>query len=308
MLDTEKTYTLNDLYNWDYNGTSLAVIGDPVDRSLSPVMFNTAFIVMSRSNESFKDWRYFKFFIQEEDLAEALKVFYRKQFLGLNLTMPHKVEAMKYIASIDEVAKRMGAVNSLVLDEHGYRGFNTDGYGLELAIKTELKTSFKNKDIIILGAGGAAKAAAVQCLLADCNSVWIGNRSEEHLAEILKTVGIMGEGRAQGFKLSKPPKNLPKTGILINATSLGMEQNDPSPISLEHFDASLRVFDMTYNPPQTRLLKMANEHGMKHSNGLSMLVGQGAKALQTWAGVSEVPIETMWNAANDCLKENALDL
>lgn len=302
MIDTERIYILEDLYNWDYPGTAFAVAGDPIGHSLSPIMYNTAFLVMARVHEKYKNWAYFKFNIPEQDLGMALKLFHKKQFLGISLTSPLKVETMKHATSIDEVAKKMGAINTLTWENAGYNGINTDGYGLEVSVKSQLKINLKGKDVIILGAGGAARAAAIQCLLSDCKTLWIGNRKEDRLNEILKMIGVMGKGKVNRFNLAKLPKDLPKTGLLINATSLGLGPNDPSPIDLSTFDSSLKVFEMIYNPAETQLLRIAKEKGMTCCNGLRMLVEQGAKALQIWTGAQEVPIETMWNALNESLR------
>lgn len=296
MKATNKVYTLADLPKWDYQGVTLCLLGHPVAHSLSPVMYNAAFAEMAKKDSQYENWRFFKFDIPSPYLAEALEWCHLKKFMGISLTIPHKVDAVRIIRSIDEVAKKMEAVNALVFEDVGYRGFNTDGYGLEAAIKYELGISIKGKKVILLGAGGAAKAAAVQCLLSGCNELWIGNRTLERLNDLMKALGIMGRGKVHGFKLDKLPKEVPKSGLLINATSVGMGEEEEVPVDLDYFDSSLKVYDVVYKMRDTRLVCAALERGMKACNGLRMLVEQGARSLQVWTRSSKAPIETMWKA------------
>lgn len=301
MQATNKTYSLADLKNWDFCGTSLCLLGHPIEHSLSPIMHNAALAEMAKMDPRFLDWKYFKFDIPPQHLGEALKLCYLKGFLGINLTLPHKVDAIRMIVSIDEVAKKMEAVNSLIYETTGYRGFNTDGYGLEAAIKYGLGVSIKGKKVILLGAGGAAKAAAVQCLLAECSELWIGNRTLERLDDLLKALGILGRGKVFGFSMDQIPSNLPKTGLLINATALGMSNDDCFPVDLDYFDSSLKVYDMVYKFGMTKFVRTANERQMRASDGLRMLVEQGARSLQVWTQ-QKVPIDVMWQAITNAIK------
>lgn len=302
MKATNKVYTLADLAKWDFQGTSLCLLGHPVAHSLSPAMHNAALAEMAKEDPQFANWKYFKFDIPSAHLTEALELCHLKHFKGINLTIPHKVNAVLIIPSIDEVAKKMEAVNSLTFESTGYRGFNTDGYGLEAAIKHDLGISIKGKKVILLGAGGAAKAAAVQCLLSGCSELWIGNRTTERLNDLMKVLGIMGKGIVHGFNLDNIPKNLPKTGLLINATPLGMLESDPPPINLDHFNSSLKIYDMVYSSKPTKLLRAAQERNMQSTSGLRMLVEQGARALQVWTQSKNVPIDVMWKAVLDIEK------
>ena len=142
--ETDSVHSLTDLENWKFEGVSLAVIGHPIAHSISPSMHNAALSVMSDDDARFSHWRYFKFDILPEDLASALPIFYQKKFIGLNLGLPHKVEAVPLIAKIDPAAQRVGAVNNLHWQDDGYHGYNTDGYGLEKAIHHDLDAEFKD--------------------------------------------------------------------------------------------------------------------------------------------------------------------
>ena len=291
---TNKVYQLPDLEAWNYPGPSLAVLGNPIGHSLSPRIHNAA---LAKMGKRFGKWRYYAFDIPHELLPEALVALHINNFQGINLTIPHKVEALELVATLDPVAERMGAVNTLIRQEHGFSGRNTDGYGIETALQQDLGATIHGSDIILLGAGGASRATAVQCLESGARKVWLGNRSTGRLQELLESIGDTG-GRLETFALSAPPTNIPQGAILINATSLGLKPGDPSPADLTQFPPGLRVYDMIYNPPETALLAQARELGHPAANGLSMLVHQAAKSLSYWTN-GEVPVQAMFDALQD---------
>ncbi len=296
-VDTDKTYTLADLGEGSFSGTPLAVIGHPIQHSISPVMHNAALEQLRLKDSRFADWTYYRFDIAPEDLTEALPLFHRSNFLGLNLTIPHKVDALKLVKGISPDARRMGAVNTLIWDEFGYNGFNTDGYGLREGLYEDLDFSLKNAAVVLLGSGGAARAAAVQCVIEGCSELWVGNRSQERLSGLMEVLSHMkNTTRCQSFALASIPKDLPKKGVLINATSLGLNHNDPAPIDLSNLAPGLSIYDMIYNPSPTRLLSAAYDSGRKAADGLSMLVHQGARALEIWSHET-VDAHTMMAAA-----------
>ena len=301
--DTEKTYTLSDLGKVEFAGTPLAVIGHPVKHSISPAMHNAAIALLRKTDDRFRDWAYYRFDIPPGNLAEALPIFHRHSFLGLNLTIPHKVQALPLVKGISPDARAMGAVNTLHWDELGYDGFNTDGYGLRNALLNDLGLSLKGATVILLGSGGAARAAAVQCLLDGCEHLYIGNRSPGRLEELLTVLGDLENGdRVTAFPLAEPPSGLPQTGVLVNATSLGLKATDPAPFDLRPLGRGWKVYDMIYNPSETKLLAGAETLGMEAANGLSMLVHQGVRSLEIWSK-AKVSAHAMMSAA--C---HALDL
>ncbi|MGJ8649732.1 MAG: shikimate dehydrogenase [Opitutaceae bacterium] len=296
-FDTDKTYTLDDLGKIDFGGTPLAVLGHPIKHSVSPAMHNAALAKMRLVNSRFADWTYFRFDVAPEDLPKALPLFHKHNFLGLNLTIPHKVEAMPLIKGISPDAERMGAVNTLVWDEFGYDGFNTDGYGLKNALKADLDVHLKGATVVLLGSGGAARAAAVQCVLDHCSKLYIGNRTPERLQNVMDVVHAMPGGQtAEAFAIAELPADLPENGVLINATSLGLKADDPAPIDVTALPKGWKVYDMIYNPSATTLLKEASAHGLEIANGLSMLVHQGVRSLEIWSH-AEVSAHVMSKAA-----------
>ena len=151
-MDTEKIYTLADLKVWDSPGTALAVIGQPIKHSLSPIMQNTAIEQLSQEDKQFEGWAYFRFEIDPKDLPKALELFHEKRFFGLNLTVPHKVIALDLLGEITDSAKAIGAVNTLKWTDSGYEGFNTkeDGYGMSKGIEEGL-VNLKESSVLILG-------------------------------------------------------------------------------------------------------------------------------------------------------------
>ncbi len=297
VFDTDKTYTLEDLGKTDFGGTPLAVLGHPIKHSVSPAMHNAALVKMRAVQSRFADWTYFRFDVAPEDLPQALPLFHKHHFLGLNLTIPHKVQAMDLIQGVSPDATRMGAVNTLVWDEFGYDGFNTDGYGLKKAVECDLGVSLKGATVILLGSGGAARAAAVQCVLDRCAKLYIGNRTPARLQDVMEVVHAMPGGEsAEAFALAELPQALPDKGIVINATSLGLNLEDPAPIDVRQLPVGWKVFDMIYNPAETTLLKAARAQGQSAANGLSMLVHQGARSLEIWSH-TEVSARAMMSAA-----------
>ena len=297
----ESIHTLADLDAWSFAGPALAVIGRPVAHSLSPAIHNAALAEMAKTQPKFAGWRYFKFDIAPAELPTALSLFHKNRFHGLNLTVPHKSLAVDHLITSDAFVRAAGAANTLSYTESGWRGANTDGYGLATALREELGMELAGADIILLGAGGAARGAAVECLRAHGASLWIGNRTASTLEALLLNLQMFaGATAVRGFDLGHPPPGLPAGATVINATSLGLSPADAAPIDLKKIPRPARVYDMIYRPPQTALLRQAAELGIAHANGLSMLIHQGARSLEIWSGAT-VPVPVMQAAAHAAL-------
>jgi shikimate dehydrogenase len=152
-----------------------------------------------------------------------------------------------------------------------------------------------------LGSGGAARAAAVQCILDGCKKLYVGNRSVERLEQLMVVLHAMpGGDRAEAFALDNPPTDLPEQGLLVNATSLGLKETDPAPFDVRILPKKWAVYDMVYNPDATRLLQEARSQGLRATNGLSMLVHQGVRSLEIWSHV-DVDAHSMMRAATQAL-------
>lgn len=279
--------TLEDLRTGSFPGTPLAVLGSPIGHSLSPRMHNGALAQLAGRDPRFASWHYRAFEIAPPQLAEALELLHRRGFLGVNLTVPHKIMALDLVADVDPEARRAGAVNTLRRERAGWSGFNTDGYGLAAAVREAFDADLAGRDIVLLGAGGAARAAGVQCLAAACRSIAVGNRTRTRREELLALLQpFASRARLTGFDPSAPEEPpLPAGGLVINATSVGLKAGDPAVIDLARIPRPAAVFDMIYNPPETALLHAARRLGVPAANGLGMLVHQGAKSLELWSGI-----------------------
>ena len=256
---------------------------------------------MAERDERFSTWEYFRFEVPPADLPRALALLHAKNFRGINLTVPHKILAIDHLAGIEAGASQMGAVNTLLWTERGWYGHNTDGYGLAMGLKEDLKRDLAGSHVILLGAGGAARGAAVECLRQGCASLAIANRTPENLRALLETLtAVAGAIPLRGFAPDAPPTDLPANALVINATSVGLRETDASPLDLRAIPLPAGVYDMIYNPPQTALLRSAASLHVPCANGLSMLVHQGAKALTIWSH-ADVPVPAMRAAAQAAL-------
>ena len=293
--------TLDALENRPGTGTGLAVLGHPVAHSLSPAMHTAALAELAAADPRFRDWHYEKFDIAPGDLPRALAQLHTRGFVGVNLTVPHKEAGLARAESADDFARAAGAANTLLRTATGWHAANTDGAGLADALRREFGLELSGRPVLLLGAGGAARAAAAQCLREGVASLWIGNRGTGRLSALLAQLEPIAGGRpVRGFSLEQIPPELPDGAVVINATSLGLQPDAPAPLDLSRLSAPVAVFDMIYNPPSTALLRQAAKLGLPHAHGLAMLAYQGAHALARWAG-RPAPAEVMLRAAQAAL-------
>ncbi len=301
-MDTDRTYSLDDLAGWSPPGVALAVLGFPIRHSISPAMHNAALARMAERDAVYSDWHYFRFEVPPEELPRALGLFKKAGFKGLNLTVPHKVLAYDLVNTVGRV-KEIGAVNTLVWDSEFWFGYNTDGYGLASGLREDLGVDLAGAHVVLLGAGGAARGAAVECLERGCASLWIANRTRANLDGLLRLLApLAGEIPVHGFAPEEAAEAaVPAGAVVINATSAGLKPGDPMPIKLGALRGVRAVYDMIYNPAETPLLAAARAAGLPAANGLSMLVHQGARALEIWSGAS-VPVDAMATAARAAMR------
>ncbi len=293
--------TLDHLSRWSFDGTALAVLGHPIAHSLSPVIHRAALAELSRAGGDYRGWDYFRFDVPPEHLREALERLRARGFRGLNLTIPHKVLACDLIREVAPEAAAFGAVNTLASTPDGWRGYNTDGDGLAAAVRGELGLDLAGSVVVLLGAGGAARGAAVECLRRRCAALWIANRTPANLEALLARLRpLAGPVPVAGFAPGSPPAGLPPGALVINATSAGLRAGDPAPIDLARLPRPAGVYDMIYQPPATALLRQAAALGLRHANGLAMLVHQGARSLEIWTGVpTDRTVPAMLRAARE---------
>ena len=188
-----------------------------------------------------------------------------------------------------------------------YYGYNTDGYGLSKGIEEDLSASLAGSDIAILGAGGAARAAAVQALQSDCQSLCIVNRSADRLENLLGSLQPVAREKGipvKGFSAQDTSLEFADHTLIINATSLGLNSSDPLPIPEDRLPQTAALYDMIYNPRTTKLMKTVSDRGGRSANGLSMLVYQGLRALEIWSD-RKIDPRNMKQAASSALASKA---
>jgi len=255
----------------------LCVIGYPIEHSMSPIMHNVAI------NELKLDFIYLAFNIHPNNLSLAVKGFRVFNIMGINVTIPFKQKITKFLDEIEPMAQKIGAVNTIKNDEGYLIGRNTDAEGAMKAI-LDAGYSISGKHILLLGAGGAARALAY-IMAKEANKIVIANRTEKRAIklanELKKYFNTNIEGKNNSASVLK--RESKKADILINTTPIGMYPNVQfSPIPTEFLHEDLIVYDIVYNPLETTLIKYATEKGCKTISGLDMLINQGALAFEWW--------------------------
>lgn len=286
-----------------------AVFGRPIQHSASPAMQNAGIAALGLN------WRYLAFDVHPECLREAIDGARAMKFIGLNLTVPHKVLALDMVDELDASARDWGAVNTIRFEtrlgdqwvplgqcppgqtgEIRSHGFNTDASAVIQSIREDLGLDLRGKTVVLLGAGGAGQAAAFKIAEAGAARLFLVNRTLEKA----KTLSREIRRRYPAVETSLGYPN-GAADLLLNATSLGLAAGDPLPVDTRSFPLNNArcVYDMIYRPAKTPLLEQAETAGCKTANGLGMLLYQGARALEIWTG-QEAPVEIM----RESLKKN----
>jgi shikimate dehydrogenase len=286
-------YTLADLRDWKKKTRGLAppirlgVLGDPVAHSLSPEMQSAAL------QECGLAMRYAPFQIAPDELSEALRLMRELDFVGLNLTVPHKIAALSLVDEVEERARQIGAINTIVFREGKSLGRNTDGPGFERAIREEFSVDLRDLRVLLLGAGGGAgRAIAWQCAAENCERLVLVNRTFDKAQTLARELAgyfsgprVLGpEARLEAIPWGDPSlgRQLGRTDLVVNATTIGLHQSDPSPLPHGLIAPHLMIYDLLYQKTPTRLLAAATEAGARGANGLTMLLHQGALAFELW--------------------------
>ncbi len=279
--------------------TVCGLIGDPVEHSLSPSIQNAAFRSLGL------DYVYVVLRVSKENLEDAILGMRGLGFRGLNVTMPHKIDVTRHLDELDETAKNVGSVNT-ILNRNGLLiGYTTDGIGALRALRYN-GVDPSGKKIVLLGAGGASRSVSFT-LAKEASEIVILNRTVEKAERLANDLTfLLGDGakvRAEGLSDGNLKKELVDADVLVNATSVGMHpKEEETPVDRHFLRPKLVVFDLVYEPFETRLLREAREVGARTLDGLAMLVHQGAASFEIWTGVS-APIEVMMKAALGGLAE-----
>jgi shikimate dehydrogenase len=260
-----------------------AVYGSPIAHSASPAMHNAAFAALGLN------WRYLAFEVDPKNLRAAIEGAKAMNFAGINLTVPHKLLAVDMVNMLDESAMKWGAVNTILFNKKGKTGFNTDADAITQSLREDLKIEVCGAKVLLLGAGGAGRTAALKFASENVTELFLVNRTQSKAGE------IAGEIKKQ-FPSVKISVGYPKTPVdlVMNATSLGLKTDDASPLDEKQFSLKQTrcVYEMIYRPAETKLLAAAKAAGCRTANGLGMLLHQGAKAFEIWTGQA-APLDVM---------------
>jgi shikimate dehydrogenase len=279
-----------------------AVYGWPVRHSASPAMQNAGIATLGL------DWRYLAFEVHPDQLKAAIEGARAMHFIGLNLTVPHKLLAIGMVEELDASARQWGTVNTIRFEARNSagewrplaefveppetlraHGFNTDADAIVRALNEDLGFQAPGATVLILGAGGAGRTAILKLAAEGVSALFLVNRTAS------KAEAIAAEAREKfpgiEIRTGYPAGNV---DLVLNATSAGLKPGDPLPFSEREFElkSAAAVYDMIYRPAATPLLKAAQKAGCRVANGLGMLLYQGAKALEIWTGIS-APIGVM---------------
>ncbi|MCK5528234.1 MAG: shikimate dehydrogenase [Kiritimatiellae bacterium] len=273
-----------------------AVLGHPIGHTLSPIMHNASLASLDM------DAIYLAFDVHPDKLMSVLPSMQEMGFGGVNLTVPLKEVAFNGLDQLDDTAKNLGAVNTVEFLEDGtIRGHNTDGYGFLAAVKEAFNCSVKDLSIFILGSGGAGRAVAITCAVEGAKQIAVADLDEER-TERLK-VELADIAPATEVVVVPNDKELWSASCLnadlvVQATPVGMNPDDPSLLEKAAFRDGQMVFDLVYMYPQTAFMKAAEAVGAKAANGLDMLLYQGARAFTIWTG-KEPDVDAMRKALQD---------
>ncbi|MDB6118846.1 MAG: Shikimate dehydrogenase [Verrucomicrobiaceae bacterium] len=281
-------YSLTELDHWQERQPHLAppallaVIGDPISHSKSPQMHNPALAACGI------DAQYIRVQVPVGRVAEALRTFVQQGFRGINVTIPHKFEALDAVDVIDPLAQVLGAVNTVAIDEDGQlHGYNTDGPGFLRSVKEAFGVEVRDLRVLILGAGGGAgRAVAVQCALENCQHLVLLNRTRtkvEQLAGEIETLGTTPTTIVDWTDESLLAV-LSEVDLIVNGTSLGMKVDDAPLLPAGALTDKHLVFDMVYRPggQLTSLGEAAREAGARYVDGATLLLHQGAISFEHW--------------------------
>jgi shikimate dehydrogenase len=254
-----------------------AVLGNPIGHSMSPLMHNDLFSYYQI------DAHYLPFQVRAEDLEDAVKGLRAIGVGGFNVTVPHKSSIIPFLDEVDPLAKSIGAVNTVVNQGGKLIGYNTDGPGFLKGL-TACYPSIKGKKVLVIGAGGAARAIYFTLAKEKPLTLDIANRTPNNALSLIKECPYSVVSHA--YSLEEAGKQLVEYDLIVQTTSIGMSPNTSElPISVNEIKKESMVCDIIYNPLETKFLQMAKQHGAQIQNGIEMFVYQGALAFEIWTGI-----------------------
>lgn len=254
------------------------LIGNPVAHTLSPLIHNTLSELLG------KELVYVPFHVENQRVKQAVEGAFALNIKGLNVTVPHKSAVIPYLCEIDPLAEKIGAVNTLVRKEQGYKGYNTDMPGLYKALVSE-GVEIAGRQVILLGAGGVSRAVAFLCAQYGAQKVYILNRTKERACEVAREVNECFERECLIPMLLTEYVKIPKEKyLIIQGTSVGLAPNIEDAVIEEpaFYELAQTGVDLIFNPAETKFMKLVKRSGGKAFNGLKMLLYQGIIAYELW--------------------------
>ncbi len=279
-MSAPDTLTLASLRTTAFAPGQLGVLGDPIAHSLSPAMHNAALAALVPSHPRLAGVRYHRLHVAAAELPEALALLHAKGFAGANLTVPHKIQALTIAESLSPASRRAGSVNTLVRTPTGWAGHTTDGQGFLEALRERTGRAAQGRPVVLLGAGGAARAVAAACLEDGCATLSLHNRD---VAKAAALAAELADRRVRAAGLAELAAAA--DAVIVNCTTLGLKAADASPFPAGLLAAGQFVFDTTYGAEPSRLLRDARERGVAACDGRAMLRWQGALAFRLWNGM-----------------------
>lgn len=277
--------------DYSITGTTrlVGLVGYPVEHSFSPVMHNAAFRSLNMN------YVYLPFPVARGHLQSAVRGLFCAGVSGLNVTVPYKEQVIEYLDEVDDYARAVGAVNTIVSKEGKLVGYNTDGPGF-ISSLTGQGFDVRGRKFVLLGAGGSARAVAFALAKAGAGGICIVNRTVARAEQLVKEIGVWVDAQAMGLDHGALGREIENSHWLINTTSVGMFPNTHQlPLDAQLVRPGIGVVDLIYNPLRTKLLIEAQRQGLAALNGMEMLVYQGAASFSLWTGV-EGPVDVMKQA------------
>lgn len=251
------------------------LVGDPINFSLSPIIHNYIFKILNRNSV------YLAFNIEEKKLKKTINTFKSLNVKGFNVTIPHKKKIIKYLDEISPEAEKIGAVNTVKNQNGKFIGYNTDGHGFIKTFKDN-NIALQGKNILLIGAGGAANSIASSLLMEDVKKLYISNRSKKNANSLKERISPLNiETEIEIVNIKYLDKN--SIDIIINSTPIGMyPMENKTPLDITGFTKNTIVYDIIYKPKNTQLLKDAKTNGLTTFNGKSMLLNQAILSQNIW--------------------------
>lgn len=267
----------------------VGLLGYPLKQTFSPQMHNKTFAKLNL------DYFYFPIEVENDKLEAVVTGIRNMNFAGFNVTKPNKIEIMKYLDEVDELAEKIGSVNTVILKNGKLKGYNTDGEGFIRSLLGETNMDLSKNTFFILGAGGASRAVSSTLAFKGAKKIYIVDKVNEISLSLVNDINSTISKCAEfvTFDETLYPQYIADSNVLINATGVGMYPYlERSPVNKEYLRAELFVVDLTYNPAKTQFLLDAEEKGCETMNGIGMVINQGAQAFSLWTGLQE-PVAMM---------------